>query len=720
MAALVPNAPGQNPLAMPAPPVASFVQLFNDPANDPLLGQYAGLFDSFAIDPAAPQASVPPQGLRDLVAAAGTQRNLVALLYINEGVSQVLLCPQRLDRALGAPPSNLYGNTYAFESDLFQNQGLNVEIPNEFFNLIPNQVLAPTAAFIQTAVAATPALEFLGPFANGDAGTEVVRVRKIIPIPFQYVNIFLASPITPSAFFTTIYPQMVIDGTDVACAAFITFFQVAITRSAIAPAPSALECNLAISPPRSEILLRLRNGLISHHFPVLSQNFAQLQQNAIATQIATFTQQTQLNRVQDEERRSTSKVDSVSKMLGIELTDKLRRVSHAATDAELSAFWHRMAATKKSARLGVFQAYIDAAKERLNEEHLTFVADNALLNATLSLSWAMVHKDAIGTGVNMFRFGDTDVEAAQQLNSHLELILSGSANPSLADATEALKTTIVLPPADGSNRNVRRYQIWSMIVLPDLHDLTAYLNSHYTDMESFRSEFAAYVTVEPHLTNAKGIYHLKYMATELTEYFKEQFRSPQPVPLPDPHAIRKFIQREQRWEPLLSQSFLIKNKVLAYCQQQYPLTFFGPPVGGPLLAGGLPLNGPPPGNPPGNGRLPARGPPLGAAPGGGAPPGGENGRTNNVGFNAELFMTYRSRPVKSASIRRQIRANTLPALPMSKVDNQTMCLAFHTKGQCNAECPRVTDHVAYTAAEYAPLLEWCAANYPAAEPQPQN
>ena len=95
-------------------------------------------------------------------------------------------------------------------------------------------------AFIQTAVAATPALAFLGPFANGDAGTEVVRVRKIIPIPFQHVNIFLASPITPSAFFTTIYPQMVIYGTDAACAAFITFFQEVIMRSAIAPAPSAL------------------------------------------------------------------------------------------------------------------------------------------------------------------------------------------------------------------------------------------------------------------------------------------------------------------------------------------------------------------------------------------------------------------------------------------------------------------------------------------------
>jgi len=89
-------------------------------------------------------------------------------------------------------------------------------------------------------------------------------------------------------------------------------------------------------------------------------------------------------------------------------------------------------------------------------------------------------------------------------------------------------------------------------------------------MESFRNEFAAYVTVDSHLTKAKCIYHLKYMATEATEYFKEQFRSPSAVALPDPYAIRKFIQREQHWEPVLSQAFLINNKILEYCQQQYP------------------------------------------------------------------------------------------------------------------------------------------------------
>ena len=48
--------PGPLQLAMPAPPVASFVQAFNDPSKDPLHGQYAGLYDS-SIDPNNAQVS---------------------------------------------------------------------------------------------------------------------------------------------------------------------------------------------------------------------------------------------------------------------------------------------------------------------------------------------------------------------------------------------------------------------------------------------------------------------------------------------------------------------------------------------------------------------------------------------------------------------------------------------------------------------------------------
>jgi len=123
-----------------------------------------------------------------------------------------------------------------------------------------------------------------------------VRIQKIILVPFKYVNIFLADDITPSLFYNTFYPQMVIDGTDNSYASFIIFFRVAMTKTAVAPALSSIECPLAVAPPHNVVLLHLRNSLIGdHHSPALNQNFAQLQQNAITTQIANFSQQTQLN-----------------------------------------------------------------------------------------------------------------------------------------------------------------------------------------------------------------------------------------------------------------------------------------------------------------------------------------------------------------------------------------------------------------------------------------
>jgi len=50
----------------------------------------------------------------------------------------------------------------------------------------------------------------------------------------------------------------------------------------------------------------------------------------------------------------------------------------------------------------------------------------------------------------------------------------------------------------------------------------------------------------------------------------------------------------------------------------------------------------------------------------------------------------------------------------SKVQGQhskPMCLAWHTKGQCNANCPCASDHVQYSAPKLAPLATWCVIGY---------
>jgi hypothetical protein len=91
----------------------------------------------------------------------------------------------------------------------------------------------------------------------------------------------------------------------------------------------------------------------------------------------------------------------------------------------------------------------------------------------------------------------------------------------------------------------------------------------------------------------------------------------------------------------------------------------------------------------------------------------DDAAASNPHFLESVFGEYRKlNKVRTRQIRRKIAEKELPALPLSKVDHQPVCLAWHTKGQCNARCPRAADHVAYTAEEANELATWCATNYP--------
>ena len=673
------------PLAVPAPSTCSFGDLFSDQNKDPLKGNYGPLFNPFSIDINNANNSTSPTVLRDLIASTGAQRHLLALVVINDNKARVAICPQRFERSLGSPPSDLDGRLFAFDGDLFQNQGHTVEITNDYFTLVPNQVQVPTVGHILNQLAANPNLEFFGPYAAQDANTEVVRVRKTIPIPFKYVSLFLAREVTPTYFFNHIYPQMVTDGVEQACLPFVHFFQIAMTRQAANQA-SALEVPLLVAPARNSQLLEVRHQLIQHHFPQINQSLVGLQQNQIATQLALMRQQQELSKVQEEQRKQDEKETSVEKILGKERLSTLLRLSRVNSESALAPFWSRLADVKKSSWLSVLQAFLDNNREQLGEKHLTFPADNALLNTALSMVWGMVTKDSIETGINLFRLSDTDLESAQQRLAEVELIMSGGANPSLADAQEALKSKITMPPSDGSNRNVRRMQILMMTLLPAGHPLHQYLEFHHKDMESFRSVFNTWTPARPELAPARGILHLKSISTELSEYFKEQGRSPNEITLPDPCAISKAIEREQLWEPQLSHIFIVKYKIYEYCN-------FAPSAPTVTI--------------PSTSFSADKTPSLGTT--------NTAGRVNNIDFNAEIFKGYKDRNVRSASIRSKVKAQELDPLPMSKVDQGPMCLAWHTKGQCNGACPRKDDHVSYSKNEYAALVAWCKKNYPASE-----
>jgi hypothetical protein len=180
----------------------TFSALFNDAATDPFIinGSYDSYLSSFNIIVGI--APDTPNAVRQDIAAAANQHLPVALLLLVDGILHPCFLPFRHDQAVRAtahPPTD--NKLFAFDGELIHGQGVIVELPNQWFNLIPN-IMVATAANIQGLLGGDATLEMLGPFNAGDADTVDIRTRSIVPIPNKYVGLFLSQPegVTPLLF----------------------------------------------------------------------------------------------------------------------------------------------------------------------------------------------------------------------------------------------------------------------------------------------------------------------------------------------------------------------------------------------------------------------------------------------------------------------------------------------------------------------------------------
>lgn len=154
-------------------------------------------------------------------------------------------------------------------------------------------------------------------------------------------------------------------------------------------------------------------------------------------------------------------------------------------------------------------------------------------------------------------------------------------------------------------------------------------------MESFRIEWNSWSPMKTEMTPAKGVFHLKKIATKLSEYWKEQSRSPNLVQLPDPQEIIKAVSREQIWEPVLSPHFLQRCKINEFCRIYNP-----PPIAyAPYVLYGNVAPAPPATDP---------------QPAATAPPAATSSgvRVNNTNYNNALFQEFKQRNVRAQDICR--------------------------------------------------------------------
>jgi len=268
-----------------------------------------------------------------------------------------------------------------------------------------------------------------------------------------------------------------------------------------------------------------------------------------------------------------------------------------------------------------------------------------------------------------------------------EAMYDGSNAPPLSEFSAVMQAKPGAPRAIYQARNqVRRMHIILVVVLGEEHCLTRAYERFYQRFTSSEAELHRY---QQGLTTAREqllfpTKLLKRNAIDLSYWFELQGATPAARAPPRFAQVFEDIKQEyNQWEPSMTLGFLKELKLEA---------LVAPASLGP--------NSTPGANPSGASQK-ATGKNT------------EEAATNNPHFLEAVFGQYRKlNTVRARQIRRRIAEKELPPLPLSKVDKEPMCLAWHTKGQCNSRCPRAVDHVAYNTEELKELAAWCTANYP--------
>jgi hypothetical protein len=399
-------------------------------------------------------------------------------------------------------------------------------------------------------------------------------------------------------------------------------------------------------------------------------------------QLGELVQENRSAREQDRADKELEKTKDPKELLGDVGVQKLLRWCHVMTTAELPPFWKELVKAKKAQQLAVLQWAVDKIKEEMGEADLQFVISPASLEMVKNLRFVMLTPNHVATGLQPFQFPEEAIEGTTSAQALYQAIYTGTGAPPMAEVASILQAKPGAPKVLYQARHqVRRTYILLVVLLGEEHGLCVAYDRFYQRFLASEAELHRYqqglATTHDQLLFPTKL--LKRNAIDLSYWFEMQAATPTMRDAPKFELVFESIKQEHtHWEPQMSASFLRELKLDGFQKMEQ--------IKPSDTSGTKPSEKP--------------GPP-------------DNATASNPHFQEDKFGKYRQlRSVSTRSIRRKVAEKALPPLPLSKVDKQPMCLAWHTKGQCNVRCPRAVDHVAYQASELQELVTWCNDHYP--------
>ena len=334
------------------------------------------------------------------------------LLQHDDGMLHIYLQLAKFHTCMGLPATTWDDQMYIQKGELYRNQSQMVTCSPAYFRQVAAAIRVPTREAIDTAYAGDRDAVYLGPFADGEAGTELIRIRRTCYVPPAYVPMFVEGSMSPRMAWETVVQHIYAEGCQAACAALVDYIRGSLTRSAANALPL-----LCIAPPQvplaDRVLLEHRHRILERDFPVMNQALPRLQQNANATQLGRLVADNHASREEADLRRIQAEEKPLSDLIGDQGVAQLLRMANVRMEEELPEIWRTLTRTKKAGRLNVLQHAIDTAKQACDEPEMQFIAAPALLLIFTTINFQMSSMDSIVSGLQPFLFGEQLEEDAR-------------------------------------------------------------------------------------------------------------------------------------------------------------------------------------------------------------------------------------------------------------------------------------------------------------------
>jgi hypothetical protein len=257
-------------------------------------------------------------------------------------------------------------------------------------------------------LAAEPERELVGPFGNDDAGTEVIRVRQAMLVPFRYVRVLLARPLTPREAWVQVAGAIFNDGTQEACAPLVDWLRAAITRQG-EDLPSRLQQEHPRVPLMLPALVQRRWQLVITDLPALSAGVTLAAGNAIASSLNALVSDNREFRIADDARREEGSARTPEKCFGRNGVLKLLRLCQVTSSENLPDMWIQMASEpRRQDGIVAIQQAFDSMSLSLGlcGVHIPITPD--IVAKIRSVALEMSNEEDLTTGIHPFTFAYMD------------------------------------------------------------------------------------------------------------------------------------------------------------------------------------------------------------------------------------------------------------------------------------------------------------------------